>query len=159
MDLTFINLRNDNIPKIRIRQPCEIYMKRFTFGLACFALGKSFPAKSSLLEHFGKKMEKKIKERLLCNFWWRQTILPPNSCFGEIELRSIYPTSIFGNFTKVPSFTISFFSPQLKMTRKNMRQKYNMQTSENMRMNTTKKFTNVSNSIKINIGEQVHVDA
>ena len=40
-----------------------------------------------------------------------------------------------------------------------MRQKYNMQTSENMRMNTTKKFTNVSNSIKINIGEQVHVDA
>ena len=59
MDLTFINLRNDNIPKIRIRQPCEIYMKRFTFGLACFAIGKSFPAKSSLLNILEKKWKKR----------------------------------------------------------------------------------------------------
>lgn len=37
----------------------------------------------------------------------RQKIAPPNSSSTKIELGSIYPTSIFSNLTKVPTFTIS----------------------------------------------------
>lgn len=36
-----------------------------------------------------------------------KVLVPPNSSSTKIELRSINAPSIFGNFTKVPTFTVS----------------------------------------------------